>query len=474
LRRDKGNKERKLITALGRIVFCRHYYQCLPCRLGDYAADAWMGVTGALTVIARQFVCLVGVTGGFASAAKRLGRLCGWSMSPQTVRRTCEAEGQRLEKWREQRDERSASPPSLPETENAAPEMSEEIVAAPSADPDGLFPGSTPRSAAVVVAPSAVAEQFAATPVAAASPCVSTLSDPTPSEATAACVPCAQMQSSSSPGLPLPFMNFRKASGKIEFQVDGAAVNTTAGWQEIRPALWIKRPVGPSAQPAEWTTRHLPRPTARVVLISMSPADEFAPRWREWSAAMGITNTAELTILADGAEWIWRHAAMQFPGAAGVLDVYHALEHVKGAAKAIYGENMGAFLAWSSAGERALLANGWKGICDWISRVREDQQQSKLAVAATDELIGYFAKHVGHLNYRDRLVAGESIGSGAVEGTNKQLIGKRLKQTGARWLPKNAVAIATLCSADYVDDWEDYWTAARSCPNQPNQPTIAV
>ena len=64
-------------------------------------------------------------------------------------------------------------------------------------------------------------------------------------------------------------------------------------------------------------------------------------------------------------------------------------------------------------------------------------------------------QHTGRLDYR-RLAEGTSIGSGPVEGAVKQMAGRRLEQTGARWLPKNAIRMATLCSLAYTGDWDLY------------------
>jgi len=40
---------------------------------------------------------------------------------------------------------------------------------------------------------------------------------------------------------------------------------------------------------------------------------------------------------------------------------------------------------------------------------------------ATDKLVGYFTKHTGRLNYRERLASGRAIGSGVAEGQAKTL-----------------------------------------------------
>ena len=55
---------------------------------------------------------------------------------------------------------------------------------------------------------------------------------------------------------------------------------------------------------------------------------------------------------------------------------------------------------------------------------------------------------------------GEPIGSGLIEGACKQVIGKRMKQTGARWTVANANRMAELCCLTYSDQWAEYWLAA--------------
>lgn len=74
-------------------------------------------------------------------------------------------------------------------------------------------------------------------------------------------------------------------------------------------------------------------------------------------------------------------------------------------------------------------------------------------------IIGSIAAHTERMNYAYRLHTGRSIGRGMVEGAAKNLIGKRLKQTGARWAVGNADAMASLSSLSYSDHWDLYWAS---------------
>jgi hypothetical protein len=76
---------------------------------------------------------------------------------------------------------------------------------------------------------------------------------------------------------------------------------------------------------------------------------------------------------------------------------------------------------------------------------------------ALDEVEGYFGRQREHLEYAGRLGLGQSIGSGLVEGSCKKVIGRRLKQTGARWRVRRANRMATLCCTLHGDTWDAYW-----------------
>jgi hypothetical protein len=84
-----------------------------------------------------------------------------------------------------------------------------------------------------------------------------------------------------------------------------------------------------------------------------------------------------------------------------------------------------------------------------IITLRPATRRSRPKRAALDALDGYLASHAYHLNYAARLADGRSIGSGQVEGACKNMIGRRLKQTGARWRVRRVNRMASLCSLLY-------------------------
>ncbi len=251
---------------------------------------------------------------------------------------------------------------------------------------------------------------------------------------------------------------FREAVGEVEVQVDAGKVNTTTGWRDLKVVGFARRPIGPAATPAEWDSRELPGPTARVVLADIEGIDTFRRDWRVWADRLGVGSGSSVSVLGDGADWIWNAADAQFPGSRQVLDVYHALEYVSDAAKVLYGEGTADALASYESGRSRLLSDGWSGVCEWVADelVREDTPARR---AAVETLVGYLSKHVGRVGYAGRLAEGRSIGSGLIEGTIKTL-GLRMKARGARWVERNAEHMSALVALSNSTLWEHYWANA--------------
>jgi hypothetical protein len=249
---------------------------------------------------------------------------------------------------------------------------------------------------------------------------------------------------------------FAAAAGDVEFQADGTMVNTWEGWREMRLGVFAKRQRGRPATAAEWDTRRLPAPHARVLFGGVETAAHFGPRIRRWAGRLGIKDAAEVSVLGDGAEWIRNQARKQLPGARLLLDIYHGSEHLAGCARVLYGEGAAEATAWVDAGRRALLTGGAAGAEAHFAAGRAAARSAAKRAALAD-VARYFAQRADSLGYAGRLAAGQSIGSGLVEGACKQVIGRRMKQTGARWRIRRANRMATLCCTLHGDVWKPYW-----------------
>lgn len=253
---------------------------------------------------------------------------------------------------------------------------------------------------------------------------------------------------------------FAAAAGDVEFLTDGVFVPTLEGWRELKLAQFQKRQRGEPADAARWATRELPRPAASVALARLEGCGEFAARWRGWAARLGVLDTAELTVVADGAAWIWAASAEQFPAATGVLDVFHACQHISDVAATLFGEGAAEAAAWSGRVRERLLADGWPGLCDALAPTLAGPLEGAER-EAVDDLVSYFAAHTGRLGYAGRLASGRSIGSGAVEGLARRT-GERLKVPGRGWLERSIDPMAALVCSVNTAEWDALWAIMAS------------
>lgn len=255
---------------------------------------------------------------------------------------------------------------------------------------------------------------------------------------------------------------FRAAKGDVEFAVDAGKVNTREhGWKDLKIAVISKREAGTPATPDGWQGDRLPAATMVVAFAMIATAKVFRKTWAPSLRRLGVTAFAAVHALGDGAGWIWKAVTRVLTGCTQTLDLYHAGEHLSRCAQAVFGEGTAAATAAFERGRGLLLADGWAGVCAWVGEMLavDDVEERERRRRATDRVMGYFAKHTGRLNYRERLASGRAIGSGAVEGQAKTL-GLRLKARGARWKKKNVRPMASLVCVRHSVQWQAYWAVA--------------
>jgi hypothetical protein len=247
------------------------------------------------------------------------------------------------------------------------------------------------------------------------------------------------------------------ASGELEFSTDGVTVNTTGGWCEMRLSVLGKRESGAAAAPRDWADRVLPEPTARVAWCQVANSRLVGARWAAMFEHLGVGRGATISVIADGARWIWEQAAARLPSgdAHWVLDVYHASEHLHGCGKRMLGEGPAA-RAWAERRLERLLEHGGPAL---VRHVRDSAaaEPDEARRGALTKLANYLSDNADRMWYRDRLAAGRPIGSGLIEGACKTVIGQRLKLNSARWVPRRAVRMGNLRCLQYSDLWDAYW-----------------
>ena len=253
--------------------------------------------------------------------------------------------------------------------------------------------------------------------------------------------------------------DFQKAEGEIEFTADGTCINTRdengkSEWREMKVGILAKRTCGESATPAEWESRILPEPSVVSAFAAVEHKEAFQERCQAEARRLGVSEVS--SALGDGALWIWSLILLVFGKTAECLDIYHALEHVADCGKILYGKGT-EFTEWLERMRLVLLSEGFGGMNRELSSMLDSGKLSLGQCVAVKSLQNYLANNRERLYYCERLVAGRAIGSGQVEGACKNLVGRRLKQTGACWRVERANRVAVLCALLYAKQWNTYW-----------------
>jgi hypothetical protein len=136
---------------------------------------------------------------------------------------------------------------------------------------------------------------------------------------------------------PEPKKAFDAAQGVVEFSTDGLKVNTVEGWREIRQSVISKRTAGQSVPAEKWDDRTLDPPTARLAICAIAHCDLIGASWARLAKVLGLAKDLEMSVIADGAKWIWDQAAKRFTGqnVQWVVDVYHVMLYLFAAAAAM-------------------------------------------------------------------------------------------------------------------------------------------
>jgi hypothetical protein len=249
---------------------------------------------------------------------------------------------------------------------------------------------------------------------------------------------------------------FAQAQGDAELQIDAGKVNTLEGWRDVKVGVLARRERGEPTPAAQWDERDLPAPAVRSVVAAVEEASLFGQRCAAEAERLGLTDPEELSVLGDGAEWVWNLSGRHFSGADELLDIWHGAEQIADGAKAACGRGSEAAQAQAQRGKERLLEDGYWGVTEWIGELTGTAALEGDG-AALGGVLNYFCAHQERLNYALRLRRGQSIGSGLVEGSIKQLLNKRLKQTGARWKVEHVGPLVELGAMAAGPEWQAFW-----------------
>jgi hypothetical protein len=252
-----------------------------------------------------------------------------------------------------------------------------------------------------------------------------------------------------------PVKAFEAAAGRPEFYSDGLKVNTVGGWREMRLNLLQKRESADPCEPGGWKQRVLPDASVRLATCAIATSQIIGASWKKQSERMGLGESKDLSVIGDGAAWIWEQAAQRLsPQASWCVDIYHVSEHLHACGKEMMGEGEAA-RTWAEDRLSELIErSGPRFIAKLDEQLADEQDEGRRQALAS--LRTYLDGNRNRMWYAQRLREGLPIGSGAIEGGCKK-IGSRMKLNSARWRVRRAERFGALLCLEYSDRSTDYW-----------------
>ena len=187
---------------------------------------------------------------------------------------------------------------------------------------------------------------------------------------------------------------------------------------------------------------------------AIETSNEFSKRLYMEAVNRGVDFALKVVVLGDGAKWIWTLAAENFPSAVEIIDLYHARERLW--------EFIKKFIINADAQNH--LKDDWYKLLDkgHIKKLTSEMKQSVInnegSLEDADSEINYFTENTARMQYANFKKQGLFVGSGVIEAGCKNVIGKRLKQSGMHWSVDGANAVIALRCAILSGQFDEFET----------------
>lgn len=269
----------------------------------------------------------------------------------------------------------------------------------------------------------------------------------------------ARVTESAIPAAPVP-------PGALVIMMDGWRLRHRGGTWGLKPALaagervaWqeCKSAVIYRLRQAVKTKNDRGLLVEKFVVAYQGDPLEFGRRVQAEARRRGLGQVAQVFVVADGGVWIWNIVADRFATASGVLDFYHASQHLWAVAHTLHPENDAAARAWVEPLLHQLRHGGEAVVLQTLKDLPAGcaQRAQPLPPTLATET-SYFEKHREHLHYAARAAAGCPVGSGAMESLCAQLQG-RFKRSGQFWTEPGRRRLMALEIARRNHDWHQVW-----------------
>ena len=198
--------------------------------------------------------------------------------------------------------------------------------------------------------------------------------------------------------------------------------------------------------------------TRKYVVAWQGDPQEFGRRVQAEARRRGLAFAQDVFVVADGGVWIWNVQQDRFSQAKGMLDFYHASEHLWAVARSLHPGDEAAAQAWVEPWLSQLKHGEETGVLQTLNDLPAwCAVQNRVAPPEVARERAYFENHREHILYEAMAAQGCPNGSGAMESFCSQLQG-RFKRCGQFWNPLGMADLLALDVARRNFDWDALWS----------------
>jgi hypothetical protein len=187
----------------------------------------------------------------------------------------------------------------------------------------------------------------------------------------------------------------------------------------------------------------------------------FLPILEMHLISLGISQAKQVLLIADGAEWIWKHIPpllkkLKSPDATYQLfDFYHVTERLQKFADVAFSDDKERNNWFKKARITLKKSNAMTIIRQMDKFISEaTEERCKTMVVQRNYLLRAYRER--RLNYAKAITQKLPIGSGAIESLIRQVVNLRIKGNSKFWLKDNAEIILHLRCQWIAGSWDNF------------------
>jgi len=192
----------------------------------------------------------------------------------------------------------------------------------------------------------------------------------------------------------------------------------------------------------------------KVVVSVVGEPLELGQRLHWEALRGGLGRARQQLFLGDGAPWVWNLQLDRWDKAVGLLDFFHASQHLWEVGRRVAGEAESRLVPWVEKRLHQLRPGQEKKMLAELAGLKKKRGAARKVLAREQN---YFASHATRMNYQSIARRGWPIGSGAVESACRQKQ-CRFKRPGQFWTAKGMRHLSALTEARHNHHWDQLWT----------------